>query len=197
MGKKFKIAMILISVILTSGSSLMVLLSPFKKYHHRNEIRNEVIINAPPCEVFEYLGNSSNAAKWSVYVDHITTLNKDKVEDGKVGSIRRCFANQDENVGEKWDELITEVIPCKKRQLSIYNLQNFSFAAEGLLTEQQYYEVNNDKTKLVFTVFYKDNQTNLMDEMKTHFVSYNIEDVFIQNMNNIKYEVENKKKNEL
>lgn len=196
MGKKFKTIILLTSVILTSGSSLMVIFSPFKKHKHRNEIRNEVIINAPTCEVFEYLGNSDNATKWSVYVDHITTLNGDKVEDGKVGSIRRCYTNEKENMGETWDELITEVIPCKKRQLSIYNLQNFSLAAEGLLTEQQYFELDNNKTKLVFTVFYKDNYPNLMDEIKTHFASYNIEDVFIRNMNNIKYEVENKMKNE-
>lgn len=44
-------------------------------------ISHTVEINAPADSVFKFLGNSANAHRWSVFVDHISPLNSDVVKD--------------------------------------------------------------------------------------------------------------------
>lgn len=168
--------------------------SPFKKYHcSRSEIKNTILIHAPVHEVYAYLGNSSNASKWSVFVSKIYPLNSDVVQDGTKGSIRRCLVRDSYLENAFWDEVITKVIPNKKRQLSIYNLNHFPVEANGLLTEQQYESIDEHTTLLTFTLFYDKESIPLWDNLKTHFAAYQIEDIFIRNMENIKNEIENQK----
>ncbi|MEW6468327.1 MAG: SRPBCC family protein [Bacteroidota bacterium] len=148
-------------------------------------IRHSVEIDAPVEQVYRFLGNSDNVSRWSVYVDHISTLNPDSFTDGTPGSRRRCFCNADES-GTRWDELITEVVPYKKRQLTIYNMQGFSLTAENLATEQIYEKLDSARCRITFTVFYKDKKPSFFESVKTYIAAYKIKDIFEENMKNIK-----------
>mgnify|MGYP000144421480 CR=1 FL=1 len=169
-----------------------VLASPFKSHEGFDYllIKQTIVIDAPVEKVFNYLGNSDNAQDWSVFVDHITCLNGDEVSDGKVGSERRCFVSEDEK-GTQWDERITEVVPSKKRQLTIYNLEGFPITAQNLATEQ-IYEPFENKCKLSFTVFYKGAEPTWGEYFKTTLAAYRIKSIFKKNMYNIKKIVESK-----
>ncbi|HRO74719.1 MAG TPA: hypothetical protein PLP27_01055 [Crocinitomicaceae bacterium] len=153
-------------------------------------VRNSIEISKSATEIYNYLGNSNNASHWSVYVDHITTLNADKIPEGTVGSTRRCFKNQNEQ-GIVWDEDITETIPNVKRQLSIYNAKEFPIMADGLLTEQLYEPINDSITILTFTLFHKDANPTIWTVIKFHVAAYVVSSVFNRNLKNIKQYVEN------
>lgn len=173
--------------------SLFLLLLGFilcSPYHYGKPMSHTIIIDAPKEKVFQFLGNSANAARWSVFVNHISTLNPNEITDGQVGSRRRCFVNQNEQ-GTQWDELITEVIPNEKRQLSIYHLVDFSMKANNLYTEQQYEKINNNQCKLTFSLFYKNSDTTLFEHLKTYLAAYKIKSIFERNMLNIKTIIEN------
>lgn len=152
-------------------------------------MKHTVDINAPANTVYNYLGNSANAKDWSVFVDHITTLNADSVPDGAIGSRRRCFVNADET-GTRWDETIVENIPGVKRQITIYDMVDFPMTAENLATEQLYEPLDSNRTRLTFTVFYRNAEPSLWETFKTHLASYKIISVFKGNMDNIKRIVE-------
>lgn len=149
----------------------------------------EIEINAPSSAVYAYLGNSSNAAKWSVFVNHIVPLNTDEVPDGKPGSFRRCFQNKDET-GMIWDEEITVADPAKRRQLTIFNMKNFPIMTDGLATEQLYDSLGPTKTRLRFTLFFKDVKPGLMDELKMYVAAWEVSRIYRANLQNIKANVE-------
>jgi hypothetical protein len=170
---------------------LVIWFSPYgydEKYGYKL-IKNSVTINVSCDSAFQYLGNSENASRWSVFVDHIIPLNADEKPDGSPGSLRRCFAEADEK-GSRWDEEITIVEKNKRRQLTIFNMENFSVSAEGLATEQLYQPVNDNCCELTFTVFYKDQNPTFLEELKTYFAAYKIKSIFRNNMNNIKADLE-------
>jgi uncharacterized protein YndB with AHSA1/START domain len=155
-------------------------------------IVSTVRIEAPAESVFAYLGNSDNAAEWSVFVDHISPINA--VKDGQVGSVRRCFTQADEK-GATWDELITEVVLNKKRQLTIFNLVNFPMTGNNLATEQIYQTTGAKSCTLTFTVFFKDAKPTVFEYFKIKIAAYKIASIFEKNLNNIKQIVEKKYKN--
>lgn len=148
-------------------------------------IKSTVEINAPADSVFRFLGNSENAAKWSVFVDHISPLNPDSFADDQPGLRRRCFCREDET-GTQWDELITAVIPNKKRQLSIYNMKDFSMTAQHLATEQLYEVIEGNKCRLSLTLFYMNNSPTLWESLKTYIAAYKVKKIFDGNLENIK-----------
>jgi hypothetical protein len=166
--------------------------SPYRHYKGFDYrlIRTTVQINASADSVFRFLGNSANARKWSVFVDHISPLNNTQVPDGKVGSRRRCFCQSDEK-GRQWDEVVTEVIPGVKRQISCYNLLGFPLNSSGLATEQLYTPLGPEKCELSFTLFFLNKKPSLWDEIKIRAVSYTVKNIFSKNMDNIKHQVEN------
>ncbi|TAE70808.1 MAG: SRPBCC family protein [Bacteroidetes bacterium] len=187
----FKIALGIIFLFVVS----IILLIIFSPYQNNKDtgykcIALSIEISQPVEKVFAYLGNSKNASKWSVYVDHITTLNGDKIPDGGIGSTRRCFKEKNEK-GIVWDEDIVEVIPNVKRRLSIYNAKGFPIIAEGILTEQLYKPLNDSTTHLTFTVFNKNSNPDFFTTIKTYFASYSISDIFKSNLKNIKKCLEN------
>lgn len=188
---KRRIAIWFFILLIPFAVALIVIFSPFGNHDGFNYklVKHTVHINAPVETVFKFLGNSANASRWSVFVDHISPLNADTVTDGKVGSKRRCFCHPDEK-GTQWDELITEVVPGKKRQLTIYNMQGFSMSEEGLATEQLYESPGPNTTRLTFTVFYKDKKPGLIGLLKTYLAAYRIKSIFRENMDNIKRLVE-------
>ena len=177
-----------IIVTLVVTACLAILFSPYGEHegYDYKLICTSVDIDAPPDSVFKYLGNSDHARDWSVYVDHITALNNDSFPDGVAGARRRCFRNADET-GIWWDELITIVEPGKRRQLTIYNMNNFPIAASDLATEQLYQPLDNGrKCRLTFTVFFLHHDPGVLETLKTYFAAYTIKDVFEQNLANIK-----------
>ncbi len=177
------------------GISLLLLgLIAFSPYGDKpgfayKAIVEEIEINAPPSAVYTYLGKSANASKWSVFVDHIVPLNAVKVPDGRPGSFRRCFQKPDET-GIVWDEEITVAERAKRRQLTIFNMKNFPVMAKGLATEQLYDSLGGRKTRLRFTLFFKDNNPSLTDELKTYLAAWEVARIYRQNMRNIKANVE-------
>jgi hypothetical protein len=185
--KRLKKILLLLFSLAVLGLSGAVIFSPYGAHEGFSYklIFHTVDIKAPVDSVFRFLGNSNNARKWSVFVNHITPLNSDSFPDGRPGSRRRCFCNADEK-GTQWDELITEVVPGKKRQLTIYHLVDFSMSAGGLATEQLYEELPGHACRLTFTVFFKDHSPSWWESIKTYLAAYKIRDIFERNMNNIK-----------
>lgn len=179
------ILFILISTFIVLGIWLYT--SPFIKNESTGlyELETSIIINAPKEKVFAYLGNSSNASEWSSFVHHITPT--DPLEDGKVGSVRRCFKEEDES-GIWWDELTTQVqtTPLMYRELSLYNLNNFPMTTSDLFTRQIYESIQNNQTKLTFGLYKDIDKTNIWDIIKMKFSGRTISDIFEKNLQNIK-----------
>lgn len=167
-----------------------LLLSPYKKQKGFNYrcVQSTVEINASADSVFKFLGNSGNATRWSVFVDHISPLNSNEVDDGKVGSMRRCYCNKDET-GTQWDELTTIVEPSKRRQLTMSNLNGFPLTCDNLATEQLYTPKGNNKCELCFTFFYI-GKPNMLEFLKLNLAGFKTKRIFDQNIKNIKRIVE-------
>ncbi len=182
--RRFKrIILVILSLIVTAFFGAIAF-SPYgkKEGFAYKLVKSSMEIDAPADSVFKYLGNSANASKWSVFVRLIKPLNSDSFPDGTVGGRRRCY-NPD---GMEWDELITEVVSGKKRQLVIYNLKNFPLKANNLATEQIYKPLGKDKCRVDFTVFYKDGNPTFAETIKTYFAAYKIKDILDRNLSNIK-----------
>ena len=173
---------------------LVLIFSPYKQNDEVGYrcVASSIEINASTDEVYTYLGNSDNARVWSTYVDHITTLNADRVTDGNVGSIRRCFKQKDEK-GIVWDEEVLLVEKNKRRRLSIFNSKNFPIITAGIRTEQIYEKINENKTKLTFTMYVQQDKMGFFPYIKTKLSAYFIAYYFEKNIANIKQEVENGK----
>lgn len=177
--------------VLALGVVTVVALSPFgndKRFDYKLLIHS-IEINAPVDSVYNFLGKSSNAGKWSVFVDHIDPLNSDRVPDGKAGCRRRCFKNANEQ-GLQWDEEITVSDPNRRRQLTVFNMKDFGVKAEGLATEQLYERISENKTRLSFTLFYLNAKPSLPGLLKTYFSAFKVKSVYQQNMANIKRIIE-------
>lgn len=180
---------ILIAIIMGA----FILLSPYRwndEYSYK-AISSEVMIKAPIDSVYAYLGNSGNARNWSIFVDHITTLNSAQVPDGMVGSKRRAFQEADET-GLRWDEEILIAKPNEQRRLICFDLVEFPLSVDTIYTDQWYKKTQNGtQTNLTFTVFYM-SEPGLIDHVKTKFAAYQIKSIFDQNLENIKQACEQK-----
>ena len=170
----------------------IIYFSPYGKYEHFDYklILATKEIDKSPNHVYEYLGDSGNASEWSVFVDHIITLNGDEVADGNVGSERRCFKNANRK-GLRWDEEIVEIIPTEKRRLTIYNLVDFPMTADGIETEQLYERIGENRCKLSFSVFYNKDQISWWDDIRMYFAAFFIKNILDKNLSNIKFHCEN------
>ncbi len=187
-GKKILLAIVAVSVL---GLAAAIALSPYgkKEGFAYPLMKTSVEINATPDSVFRFLGNSDNARRWSVFVNHIKPLNADSIKDGQPGARRRCFCKGDES-GRRWDETITEMVPGKKRQLICYAFVDFPVSAQGLATEQLYQDLGNGKMRLTFTFFFKDRKPSLIESFCMYLSAYRVNDIFVRNMNNVKRLVE-------
>ena len=170
---------------------LLLLFSPFK-YDKKTDnyvLSHQVFIHRSVQQVFDYLGNSKNASNWSVYVDHITTLNTNEHQDGTVGSKRRCFKNKNEK-GIYWDETILNVIPQKERSLSIYNLNGFSVVTSHLVTYQHYERIDKNNTRLKFSLQRSQEDMTLLEKIKIKLAGYVVSSIFEKNLAGIKQQLE-------
>lgn len=168
-----------------------LLLSPYGRntVYTVPAVVESVDVDRPADSVFRFLGNSANASKWSVYVDTIVALNPGTVADGAPGALRRCFTKPDGS-GIRWDEEITAVEPARRRQLTIFNAQGFPIMARGLATEQRYTQLSGDKTRLTFTLFFKDRTPTWAEGVKMRLGAYKVASVYRENLANIKAVVE-------
>lgn len=160
--------------------------SPYRVHSDgdRPRLATSTDVDAPCDSVFDYLGNSSNASDWSVYVDHITPLNAVSVRDGSAGSIRRSFKNADET-GMRWDEYFTEVVPGKRRELRIYNIVDAPATAQGtLLTQQLYAPQGPNRCRVTFTLFFAE-PPSATDWLKMRIKAHEIGRIFAKNLANI------------
>jgi len=167
---------------------LSILLSPYGNpgVGDYKLVKESVVIKAPVSQVYQYLGNSENARQWSTYLHHITPLNDQKIPDGKVGSIRRCFVYQNEK-GQRWDEEVLSVSPNHHRQISCYNFIDFEVSAGLLNTEQLYEETVDGHCLLSFTLFLSPEESpSWIKYLKMYFGSYIVARVFQKNLENIK-----------
>ena len=189
--KFFYKTLVLSLVLLFSISLVLIGLSPYKKgerYPHRY-LNASVYIKAKKEIVFSALGDSENTRKWSVFVHHINTLNKVDFEDGSVGSVRRCFQNEDER-GLRWDEEIVLNEHNQKRRLTIFNMVDFGIESNYLRTEQ-FYETVKEGCNLTFTLFYEPiSSISYLDEFKLYLTAYKVHRIFEKNLKNIKNLVE-------
>ncbi len=118
------------------------------------QVSYSVIVDAPVEKVWSYVSDSSNAKDWSVYFDHISSL--PGVEDGRPGSIRRCFRNADEE-GAFWDEEVVKVRENEYREIRTFNLNGFGdpdLKKTQFKVQQIFEKLESDKTKLTFTSEY-------------------------------------------
>lgn len=137
-----KILSILTLLLIISGVGFYLLVTQQTSY--------TVTINKPIKEVWDYASDSSKATEWSIYFHHISPL--PGVEDGKIGSLRRCYRREDET-GATWDEEVIEVEKYKYRQLKTFNLQNFidpALKAAVFRVHQIYESVDENTTNLTF-----------------------------------------------
>ncbi len=153
-------------------------------------LEEKILINTSVSNAYNYLGDSKNAAEWSVYVSHITPVNINDFEDGEQGSIRRCFKNKDESV-MFWDEEILVNEKNKIRQLSIFNMNGFSLDGDNLLTEQIYNQHQN-QCELTFKLYFTKGKSNWLDELKMYLAGYEVSKVFKENLKQIKINLEQK-----
>ena len=110
-----------------------------------------VVIHAPIKEVWEYVSDASHAQDWSVVFHHISALKG--VKDGEVGSIRRCFRQEDEQ-GVWWDELTLKTEPYNYRRIFAYNAHGFKepiFNGAEYYVYQHYEDLGNNKIKILET----------------------------------------------
>jgi uncharacterized protein YndB with AHSA1/START domain len=193
--KRFKKLFLWLFILLTAGLTAAILFSPYGKHEGFDYklIKHTVEIDAPVEKVFNFLGNSENAKRWSVFVNHITPLNTDTFADGTPGARRRCYQQADEQ-GIQWDELITIVEKNKRRQLTCYDLKDFPMTAENLATEQIYEELPGKGCRLSFTLFFYQDRSTWWDELKTYLAAYKVKSIYEENMANIKRIVEAEEK---
>ena len=165
----------------------MIFLSPYgyNTEYQRKAVFEIIKINATSADLYNYIGDSKNAEDWSTFVDHITVLNPDEYPDGTVGSVRRCFRNQDEK-GLQWDEEILINEKDKRRRLSVFNMKGFSLSADHLLTEQLYDDLDNGSCNVALTLFFEENKSNWVDELKFYYAGYRVSNIFRANLENIK-----------
>ena len=155
-----------------------------------HELNVQIEVDGSVDQVYNYLGNSENAKSWSVYVSSINALNAEAFKDCEAGSIRRCYVKGSQNA-QFWDEEILINEKNHLRQLSIFNLNNFLLTADHLITEQRYSENEEGGCLLEFSLFFKENPS-FIDQLKMHFASRIVQNIFEQNLHNIKLDIEMK-----
>lgn len=167
--------------------ALLLITSPYRanSFYPVRAVTVQTIINRPVDSVFAFLGNSGNARRWSVYVDHINTLNAGAVPDGQPGSERRCFRHPDEK-GLQWDERILLMLPGRQRRLSIYHMVDFPLSADSLVTDQRYESLGPDQTRLTFTLLFQPEAQSNADALKMRLAAHYVKRVYTQNLANIK-----------
>lgn len=117
-------------------------------------IHHAVTVDAPVEAVWEYGSDSTRAAEWSVYFDHIVPIEGEGLApDGTVGAYRICYRHAD-RTGPRWGETTEDATPLQHREIHTFDLRGFQFGPLAKLTEhevhQDYAAVGSDSTRLTF-----------------------------------------------
>lgn len=187
--KKLLIGIVLSLLLLVSPLAITYFIAQQDGHVHKYS----VTINSPQEEVWHYLSDNKNAHKWSIFFDHITTLESDDptISEGGIGSIRRCFRNPDET-GITWDEVTVNTKPYEFRQIHTYNVQHWPYKDFNELefnVYQTYEDLGNGKTKLSFATDLKTPMTAYAKWM-FYLAKWETERIFQANMENIKAHIE-------
>jgi hypothetical protein len=157
-----------------------------------NAVNESVVISAPVSEVWTYASNSNNAKEWSIFFDHISPL--PGIQDGQIGALRRCFRNANEQ-GPFWDEVVTEIVPEKLRQITTYNLTGFpmNFIVEGqyVFVRQLYRQIDEKTSELAFLTA-PSPSASIFQKIAFYFSRSETQRIFKLNLENIKAQIERK-----
>lgn len=170
-----------------------LLIVPVLIFIYSKQSSYTVTINAPIEEVWTYASDSSKAVEWSVYFTHISSL--PGIEDGKVGSLRRCFRRKDET-GIMWDEEVIQIKPLEYREIRTFNIKGFpdpDFEQIEFKVHQHYEKVDTNTTKLTFASELR-TPFKPMIILKMLFAVSEGKRVFRLNLENIKAAIEQKEK---
>ncbi len=155
-------------------------------------VTESIKINAPLKEVWKYASNSDNAKEWSIFFDHISPL--PGIPDGQIGALRRCFRMANET-GPYWDEVVTEVIPEKLRQITTYNLTGFPFnflvKGQFVFVRQMYRSIDENTSELVFLTRSAPSG-NVFGDLAFYLSRKETARIFKLNLENIKARIEGK-----
>lgn len=187
--KKLSLIILIPSILITLAICISFIIAIQKEHIHKEVI----VIDASQKEVWDYLSDNSNAKMWSVFFDHISTLESTdpNINEGGVGSVRRCFRHPNEQ-GISWDEVTVKTEPYHLRQIHTYNIQNWpvkDFNALEFDVYQTYEDLGENKTKLSFTTNLKSPQTNYAKWL-FYLAKWETLRVFKVNLENIKAHIE-------
>lgn len=192
----FRIFLFAISLVLSfngQGSSLPkieTLLSETKAVNWNKSVQSSIIIKASIEDVWEYASDSTRATDWSIYFDHISPL--PGIEDGKKGSLRRCFRMANEE-GPRWDEMTLEVVPLKSRKLVTFNFFGFKrnklLKGKYIFVRQLYKKIDEQTTEMTFQTQLP-SHSGIVSRIAFHTVKSETLEVFHKNLKNIKFAIE-------
>ncbi|KAJ3086058.1 hypothetical protein HK102_013553 [Quaeritorhiza haematococci] len=86
-------------------------------------VAHEIDIDVPVEFLWQFLGNNTNAHRWSSFFDHISDLPANLERNNReigVGKRRRCYRTAEEK-GYYWDEETVHVIPHRLRRIYTFN----------------------------------------------------------------------------
>lgn len=117
-------------------------------------IHHSLTVDAPVQAVWDYGSDSTRAAEWSVYFDHIVPIEGDGLaRDGTVGAYRICFRNAD-RTGPRWAETTEAATPLEHREIHTFDVRGFQFGALAKFTEhevhQDYEAIDDGTSRLTF-----------------------------------------------
>jgi len=181
-----------------------------------SSVESEVIISESLDKVWSYNSNDENAKDWSIFFAKIEPCSFDdcpenkEFSSGSIGSIRRCFRNEDER-GLFWDEKTLDSWISDSeayRQIMTYNINGYGSKTIQekfrLNVEQFYNEIEKDKTSLKFRVTYSQDQDSFSSDLNLSFfekiylkfifqiTKSRTKEIFEKNLSNIKYAIEQK-----
>ena len=155
-------------------------------------VQSSVIINASLEDVWEYASDSTKASEWSVYFDHISPI--PGIEDGKKGSLRRCFRMASEE-GARWDEMTLEVVPLESRKIVTFNFFGFDrnrlLKGKYVFVRQLFRRIDDHRTEMTFQTQLP-SKSGFISRIAFNSVREETREIFEQNLKNIKFAVEGK-----
>jgi hypothetical protein len=168
---------------------LVLLMSFVSGCEHRQVARVE--IDAPIEVVWAYISDSSKAAEWSIFFDHIAPL--PGVPDGQVGALRRCYRCADRS-GLTWDEQVMQIQAPYFREIRTYALRGFNIFGAGTAAfrvHQSLRRLGPHRTELIFSSSVEEPRPSVWN---LYFMGYATAEAGLivqKNVENIKYFIEN------
>ncbi len=155
-------------------------------------VQSSIIINASLEDVWEYASDSTKASEWSVYFDHIAPL--PGIEDGKKGSLRRCFRMATEE-GARWDEMTLDVVPLESRKIVTFNFfgldRNRLLKGKYVFVRQLYRKIDDHRTEMTFQTQLP-SKSGFISRLAFRSVREETIETFEKNLKNIKFAIEGK-----